>query len=49
MQLGHNGGISSTNNEGLLRTTVGEDLRFDSNPISNADAFMAGHVSYKVV
>ena len=46
MTLGNNGGISSTNNEGLMRTSVGEDLRFNSNEAGTATA---GHVSYKIV
>ena len=44
--LGDKGGISATNNEGLLRTSAGEDLRFKS---TEAGTAMAGHVSYKIV
>ena len=46
LQLGDNGGISSTNNEGLMRTADGEALKFSS---SEANTIMGGHVSYKVV
>ena len=46
MQLGDNGGVSSTNNEGLMRTSDGEALKFSS---STASTLMGGHVSYKVV
>lgn len=46
LTLGNNGGVSSTNNEGLMRTSDGEALKFVSN---DADSMMGGHVSYKVV
>jgi hypothetical protein len=46
LQLGDNGGISSTNNEGIMRTSDGEALKFSS---SEPNSLMGGHVSYKVV
>jgi len=46
LTLGDNGGVSSTNNEGLMRTSDGEALKFSSD---TAATTMGGHVSYKVV
>jgi hypothetical protein len=46
LTLGDNGGVSSTNNEGLVRTSDGEALKFSSDTAGTA---MGGHVSYKVV
>jgi len=46
IQLGDFGGVSSTNNEGLMRTSDGEALKFSSD---TAGTTMGGHVSYKVV
>jgi hypothetical protein len=46
MQLGDNGGVSSTSNEGLMRTSDGEALKFVS---SENNTKMGGHVSYRLV
>lgn len=43
MPLAANGGVSATNNQGLLRTSAGEALK-----ITNSAGQLNGHISYKI-
>ena len=43
MPLAANGGVSATNNEGLLRTSAGEALN-----LTNSAGTVNGHISYKI-